>query len=162
MKSFSQQNRTGKNWFFFLHGFSVATCFRRWHFCLLYRGFFSSSDPVETRLCQVSICQGENFNFSLLHTHTHTHTLVTVTLIPRRSWLPLIGQFQQSHELNFIDMGSERKFLSEFWNNYDISLSGVLFSLPVSWPGCTGGSFPQASCAWRHWAFLLLLGLALM
>ena len=96
------------------------------------------------------------------HTHTHTHTLVTVTLIPRRSWLPLIGQFQQSHELNFIDMGSERKFLSEFWNNYDISLSGVLFSLPVSWPGCTGGSFPQASCAWRHWAFLLLLGLALM
>ena len=74
MKSFSQQNRTGKNWFFFLHGFSVATCFRRWHFCLLYRGFFSSSDPVETRLCQVSICQGENFNFSLLHTHTHTHT----------------------------------------------------------------------------------------
>ena len=98
------------------------------HFCLLYRGFFSSSDPVETRLCQVSICQGENFNFSL--SHTHTHTRVTVTLIPRRSWLPLIGQFQQSHELNFIDMDSERKFLSEFWNNYDTSLSGVLFSLP--------------------------------
>ena len=82
---------------------------------------------------------------------------MTVTLIPRRSWFPLIGQFQQSQELNFIDMDSERKILTEFWNNYDISLSGVLFPLPLSWPGCTGGSLPQASCAWSHW--LNVLGL---
>ena len=133
------------------------------HFCLLYRGFFSSSDPVETRLCQVSICQGENFNYSLSHTHTHTHTHTSDRHTHTQEELITINwSVSTKPRAKFYRHGFWKKIfewiLKQLWY---ISFWSFVFST-LSWPGCTGGSFPQASCAWRHWAFLLLLGPALL